>query len=82
MDTRNQEFSIQLKGTHHKKFVPSRRMSQNLTNVRVELATTDVQKIKYQQLVRSSWRIKTMILPEQSQTMAYTMHKTGQQTCV
>ena len=33
------------KGTHHEKFVPSRRMSYILTEVRAALATSDVQSI-------------------------------------
>ena len=42
---RNQAFSIRHKGTHHEKFVPSRRMSYIHTYVRVALATSDVQRI-------------------------------------
>ena len=40
-------------GTHHEKFVPSRRMSNILTHVRVVLATTGVQREKNRQLMRS-----------------------------
>jgi hypothetical protein len=51
-------------------------MSNILTYVRVALATTGVQKMKYRQLMRSTWRIETMVLPEQNDTVAYTARKT------
>lgn len=68
MGTRNQAFLMPLKGTYHEKFVSSHRKSN--TYVRVALATTGVQKTKYQQLRGFTWRIGTMVLPEQYQTMA------------
>ena len=43
--SRNQAFSIRHKGTHHEKFMPSRRISYTLSYVRVALATLDVQSI-------------------------------------
>ena len=43
---RNQGILIRHKGTNHKKFMPSRRMSNILTYVRVALATSDVQSIR------------------------------------
>ena len=65
---------------NHKKSMPSRRMSNILTyQVRVTLATSDVQLRelqKYRQLMRSTWRIETMVLPELSRTMAYTTRNT------
>ena len=66
---RNQTFSIRRKDTYTpQEFVPSHRMfNQILTYVRVALATTDIQKMKYRQLMRSTWRIATMVLPEQRQ---------------
>ena len=60
--------------TTHKKFAPSCRMSYNYSHIQLyvqvalSLANSDV----HQQLMRSTWRIETMILPELSQTMAYT----------
>ena len=72
---RNHAFSIRHKGTHHQMFVPSRRMSHILTYVRLALATSDVHK-KYRQLMRSTWRIETMVLPELSRTMAYKTRNT------
>ena len=53
-----------------------RIMSRILTYVRVALTTSDVHK-KYRQLMRSTWRIETMVLPELSRTMAYTTRNTA-----
>ena len=67
--------------TTHKKFAPSCRMSYNYSHIQLyvqvalSLANSDV----HQQLMRSTWRIETMVLPELSRTMAYrTQH--SQQT--
>jgi len=42
---RNQAFSIRRNGTHHENLVPSHRMSNIFTYVRVALATTGVHSI-------------------------------------
>ena len=41
-----------------------RRMSNILAYLRVALAATDLQKLEYRQLMRSTCRIETMGLPE------------------
>ena len=75
---RNTAFSIRHEGTHHDKFIQSSRMSYILIIDMCAIATSDVQSSLhiYQQLMRSTWRIETIVLPEQSRTMAYTPRKT------
>ena len=64
--------------THHEKFVQSSRMSNILVCVRVLLAISQTYRVFeiYRQLMRSTWKIETMVLPEPSRTMAYTPRKT------
>ena len=61
------------------KFVPGRRMPCILTDVRVALATSDVQsilEIPATDEIHMEDRNETMVLPELSRTMAYTTCKT------
>ena len=53
-----------------------RRMSNILAYLRVALAATDLQKLKYRQLMRSTCRIKTMVLLEQNQCHIHVTRKT------
>ena len=59
--------------THHRMFVPSYRMSHILSYVRVALATSDVQSILE---IPATDEIRHGVLPELSQTMAYTTRNT------
>ena len=61
------------------KFVPGCRMPCILTEVRVALATSDVQsnlEIPATDDIHMEDRNETMVLPELSRTMAYTTRKT------
>lgn len=61
----NLTFSIRLRGTRHKMFEPK----YEFTYVRAALATTDIQTENTGNLMRSTPRIKTMVLPEQSKSV-------------
>ena len=63
---RNQAFKIRHEGTHHEKFAQSSRMSYIPICIQVALATSDVESILdiYRQLMTSTWRIETKVLPE------------------
>ena len=61
------------------RFVPGRRMPCTLTDVRVALATSDVQsilEIPAIDEIHMEDQNETMVLPELSRTMAYTTRKT------
>ena len=76
---RNQGFSICHEGTHTTRSLWQAAECLTFSLIRYELRQqlqTYRELQKYRQLMRSTWRIETMVLPELSRTMAYTTRTT------